>query len=110
MWIFFVLQRDDFAAISATLRQYLPEKDTPYVLDVDLDFFSTKNPFITLYERANVYEKLAELYSFKRPDTVDPVVSEKEYFIFIQNLIGDYPFKGVLNRIENPMGATEAAP
>lgn len=67
-------KKDDFAAITSTLRQYLPEKDTPYILDVDLDFFSTKNPFKTLYERANLYEKLAPLYTFQRPESNDPVI------------------------------------
>ena len=61
--------------ISGILRQYLPEKDMPYILDVDLDFFSTKNPFRNLYERANLYEKLTKLYWFKRPSSNDPEVS-----------------------------------
>ncbi|XP_034183588.1 misexpression suppressor of ras 6 [Osmia lignaria lignaria] len=67
-------KRDDFTAISSALRQYLPERDTPYILDVDLDFFSTKNPFKTLYDRANLYDKLASLYAFARPDSTDPEV------------------------------------
>ncbi|KAG7187817.1 hypothetical protein KM043_016854 [Ampulex compressa] len=64
--------RDDFTMISSALRQYLPEKDTPYILDVDLDFFSTQNPFKNLHERANLYERLAPLYAFHRPDSTDP--------------------------------------
>ncbi|XP_043266371.1 UPF0489 protein C5orf22 homolog [Venturia canescens] len=67
-------KRDDFSTVSSVLRQYLPEKDTPYILDVDLDFFSTRNPFKTLYERANLYERLATLYSFQRPETTDPEI------------------------------------
>ncbi|XP_029039903.2 UPF0489 protein C5orf22 homolog [Osmia bicornis bicornis] len=67
-------KRDDFTAISSALRQYLPERDTPYILDVDLDFFSTKNPFKTLYDRVNLYDKLASLYAFARPDSTDPEV------------------------------------
>ncbi|OAD58549.1 hypothetical protein WN48_11054 [Eufriesea mexicana] len=64
--------RDDFTAVSAALRHYLPERDTPYILDVDLDFFSTKNPFKTLHDRVNLYDKLAPLYAFHRPDSTDP--------------------------------------
>lgn len=67
-------KKDDFVGISSALRQYLPEKDTPYILDVDLDFFSTKNPFKTLYENANLYEKLAPLYAFQRPESNDPEI------------------------------------
>ncbi|XP_012284385.1 UPF0489 protein C5orf22 homolog [Orussus abietinus] len=66
--------KDDFGAISAILRQHIPEKDTPYILDVDLDFFSTKNPFIALYDRANLYDRLAPLYAFKRPLSTEPEV------------------------------------
>ncbi|XP_043264702.1 UPF0489 protein C5orf22 homolog [Colletes gigas] len=67
-------KRDDFTAISFALRQYLPERDTPYILDVDLDFFSTKNPFKTIYDRVNLYEKLTPLYTFQRPDSTEPEV------------------------------------
>jgi len=35
-----------------------------FILDVDLDFYSTLNPFVTLYSEANLYEKLKKLYSF----------------------------------------------
>jgi len=35
-----------------------------FILDIDLDFFSTLNPFITLYSEAGLYSKLKELYSF----------------------------------------------
>ncbi|OXU31149.1 hypothetical protein TSAR_015978, partial [Trichomalopsis sarcophagae] len=67
-------ESDDFGSIASILRQYLPEKDMAYVLDIDLDFFSTKNPFRTLYERANLYEKLAQLYTFNRPSSSDPEI------------------------------------
>ncbi|XP_015609002.1 UPF0489 protein C5orf22 homolog isoform X2 [Cephus cinctus] len=67
-------KKDDFVAISSALRQYLPETNTPYILDVDLDFFSTKNPFKSLHERANLYERLSQLYSFKRPQSTDPEI------------------------------------
>ncbi|XP_046618323.1 UPF0489 protein C5orf22 homolog [Neodiprion virginianus] len=65
-------KKDDFPAITASLRRYLPESDTPLILDVDLDFFSTKNPFRDLYERAGLYDRLAPLYAFDRPHTSDP--------------------------------------
>ena len=68
--------------VAATLRQYLPEKDMAYILDIDLDFFSTKNPFRTLYEQANLYDKLAKLYCFKRPSSNDPEVSKSIYIRF----------------------------
>ncbi|XP_066596828.1 UPF0489 protein C5orf22 homolog isoform X4 [Prorops nasuta] len=66
--------RDDFPAITSALRQYLPENDTPYCLDVDLDFFSTRNPFRNLYDRANLYDRLATLYSFHVPQSTNPEI------------------------------------
>lgn len=38
-----------------------------FVLDVDLDFFSTRNPFKDMYKNANLYEKLKQLYHFESP-------------------------------------------
>jgi len=35
-----------------------------FILDIDLDFYSTLNPFVTLYSQAGLYEKLRKLYSF----------------------------------------------
>ncbi|XP_068970908.1 UPF0489 protein C5orf22 homolog [Bombus flavifrons] len=67
-------KKDDFTAISSALRQYLPERNTPYILDIDLDFFSTKNPFKSLHDRINLYEKLAPLYAFNRPNSTDPEI------------------------------------
>lgn len=42
-----------------------------YILDIDLDFFSTKNPFRSLYKNADLYESLKELYWFEAPRTND---------------------------------------
>ncbi|XP_033607842.1 UPF0489 protein C5orf22 homolog [Cryptotermes secundus] len=54
-------------------RQYIAREGDPFILDVDLDFFSTRNPFRGLYENADLYSRLQELYNFKRPeDEQDP--------------------------------------
>ncbi|KAM8967492.1 UPF0489 protein C5orf22 homolog [Pelodytes ibericus] len=42
------------------------EKGEAYVLDIDLDFFSVKNPFKEMYTQ-DEYKILQELYSFKKP-------------------------------------------
>ncbi|MEE6511296.1 hypothetical protein FKM82_017776 [Ascaphus truei] len=47
------------------ILQVLVEGDA-YVLDIDLDFFSVKNPFKEMYSQ-DEYKILTELYSFKRP-------------------------------------------
>uniref|UniRef100_H3DLB4 CE022 protein n=1 Tax=Tetraodon nigroviridis TaxID=99883 RepID=H3DLB4_TETNG len=54
----------------------------PYVLDIDLDFFSCKNPFKELYTQEQ-YDLLKELYSFRgpcprgRPEQVDDCVDRR---------------------------------
>ncbi len=35
------------------------------LVDIDLDFFSTRNPFRSLYPGANLYERLRSLYVFE---------------------------------------------
>ncbi|XP_072525485.1 UPF0489 protein C5orf22 homolog [Salminus brasiliensis] len=45
----------------------LIEQNDAYILDIDLDFFSCKNPFKDLYTQEE-YSILQELYSFKRPE------------------------------------------
>ncbi|XP_025954219.2 UPF0489 protein C5orf22 homolog isoform X1 [Dromaius novaehollandiae] len=44
------------------------QKGDAYILDIDLDFFSVKNPFKEMYTQTE-YELLQELYSFKKPHT-----------------------------------------
>ena len=47
-----------------SVEEQLAEVDH-YILDVDLDFFSTLNPFISLYHEAGLYQKLKALYSLR---------------------------------------------
>ncbi|XP_015186873.1 PREDICTED: UPF0489 protein C5orf22 homolog [Polistes dominula] len=66
---------DDIDAISSVLRKYLQERGTPYILDIDLDFFSTKNPFKEIYPLVkNLYEKLGDIYYFEKTYTDDPLI------------------------------------
>jgi len=39
------------------------------ILDIDLDFFSTQNPFIDLYSGINLYERLKNIYTFDSPSS-----------------------------------------
>lgn len=42
------------------------QKGVAYVLDIDLDFFSVKNPFKEMYTQEE-YQLMQELYNFKKP-------------------------------------------
>lgn len=46
----------------------LPSDRGVYVLDIDLDFFSTHNPFLKIYDKADVYTKLHKIFAFSWPD------------------------------------------
>lgn len=59
---------DDSGEYNAKIKTILKDNE-PYVLDVDLDFFSTSNPFKKIYNKANLYEKLRKLYFFEPPNT-----------------------------------------
>ncbi|XP_063700304.1 UPF0489 protein C5orf22 homolog [Culicoides brevitarsis] len=46
-----------------TLNEGTLEKTAfPYILDIDLDYFSTVNPFLDIYSKANTYERLKQIY------------------------------------------------
>ncbi|XP_070603224.1 UPF0489 protein C5orf22 homolog [Erythrolamprus reginae] len=57
------------------------KKDTAFVLDIDLDFFSVKNPFKEIYTQEE-YKLLKELYSFKKPKSN---LSEDELIDCVEN-------------------------
>ncbi|XP_063866805.1 UPF0489 protein C5orf22 homolog isoform X1 [Scylla paramamosain] len=48
-----------------------------YVLDVDLDYFSTRNPFVSMHSKADMYERLKTLYHFKYTQTEETEVVEE---------------------------------
>ena len=45
------------------LREVLSTKSV--ILDIDLDFYSTRNPFLSLYSEVNLYQMLKQLYTFE---------------------------------------------
>ncbi|XP_054842014.1 UPF0489 protein C5orf22 homolog [Eublepharis macularius] len=59
------------------------QKDAAYVLDIDLDFFSVKNPFKEIYTQEE-YKLLKELYNFKKPNSN---ASEEDLLDCVENRI-----------------------
>ncbi|XP_042317717.1 UPF0489 protein C5orf22 homolog [Sceloporus undulatus] len=58
-------------------------KGSAFVLDIDLDFFSVKNPFKEIYTQEE-YKILQELYSFKKPNSSS---SEEDLLDCVENRI-----------------------
>lgn len=50
-----------------------------WILDVDLDYFSTLNPFLNIYPKANTYEKLRKIFYIDKSYDVNDQESIMEY-------------------------------
>lgn len=57
---------DKIEDFQTAIKNYI-KKDEKYILDIDLDFFSTSNPFKSLYSDADLYNQLKDLYNFDKP-------------------------------------------
>lgn len=63
------------------IDEYSPADDAEdlkdgYILDVDLDYFSTHNPFLKIYDKVGLYEKLKEI--FISPELADSTENDLE--------------------------------
>ncbi|EDW95367.1 UPF0489 protein C5orf22 homolog [Drosophila yakuba] len=65
------LQVHDADSESLNPNEFLTEKDVKgFVLDIDLDFFSTSNPFLEIYKDADCYNQLKEIFHFESVEKV----------------------------------------
>ncbi|KAH8244079.1 hypothetical protein KR038_000440 [Drosophila bunnanda] len=52
-------------------KEFLALEDAPrFVLDIDLDFFSTSNPFLEIYKDADCYNQLKEIFHFESVEKI----------------------------------------
>lgn len=68
--------------IDASLNEHLmnaSNENRPWILDIDLDFFSTLNPFLSIYPKANTYEKLKEIFKIDKNYDVDNLDSIQKF-------------------------------
>ena len=54
---------------------------SPYILDIDLDFYSTKNPFLDLFPKANLYSRLKKIYTFESVPKNLPEIEKRQFAI-----------------------------
>lgn len=55
-----VIDLDDDKSVASTLPS-----SRPFILDIDMDFFSTNNPFWSIYKKAGLYAELKDIYQFR---------------------------------------------
>lgn len=59
--------------INEKLSELIVDDDRQWVLDIDLDYFSTLNPFLNIYPKAGTYDKLRKIFKVDKVcDINDP--------------------------------------
>lgn len=57
----------------------LLDDDKTLILDIDLDYFSTHNPFLKIYPKADTYQRLSEIFYAEKNYDPDDLDSVKEF-------------------------------
>ena len=52
--------------VQELIHEFVPDAEAPILLDICLDFFSTKNPFLEVYAKSDLYARLKDLYTFEQ--------------------------------------------
>lgn len=64
-------------AAKEDILQLIKNHDNYYTLDVDLDFFSTMNPFLSMHSKVDMYSRLKDIYYFNYTQTEEADVAEE---------------------------------
>lgn len=79
------------------------EANKHYILDIDLDFFSTSNPFLEIYKEANCYEQLCEIFNFNcTKDATDTTEKRKQQLEALKAIFEYLEENRTLNGMEAP--------
>ncbi|XP_018027571.1 UPF0489 protein C5orf22 homolog [Hyalella azteca] len=66
---------DDDSGVASTVdlaEKIIREHNDRFILDIDLDFFSTLNPFLSTYKSVDLYQRLKSIYQFKLKEGETP--------------------------------------
>lgn len=81
--------------------------DHPWILDIDLDYFSTFNPFISIYPKANTYTKLKEIFHIEKsynsedPESLLKYVEERNRHLdFFERIFQHMTQNGSLDKFQ----------
>ncbi|XP_071449852.1 UPF0489 protein C5orf22 homolog [Hetaerina americana] len=67
-------------SLANRISDHITTDDPAYVLDIDLDFFSTRDPFRGLYPKADLHSELQKLYYYHPVNTEDENVLQEAVY------------------------------
>lgn len=66
--------------VDESLNELISDDDEKHwILDIDLDYFSTLNPFLSIYPEAGTYKKLREIFKLDKDYKADDLKSISSY-------------------------------
>lgn len=89
-------------------NEIVEKSDKDLILDIDLDFFSTHNPFLGIYPKADTYRKLEKIFHMEKNYTPHDLKSVVK-FVKLRNEQMDF-FERVFKHLHTTKGSLEKFP